>query len=393
MIEARLRRLNPLAPIHRAQRSNVPLDAILGPRLLRPGPDRRAGAGVPEPGPRRGRPRARRATATHDHHHDHDHHDHDHGHDTRQRHDDDIKGVSLRLDRPLDGDKVTGWLNELLQAQGPDILRAKGILDVKGEDRRLVFQAVHMILEGDLQRAMARRRGPLQPHGVHRPQPGRGQAARRLRGDGGLNGLQLRRLRHRRPVRQTPPGHLRARRRHGALRGRDRGRGPSRRRGAVRLRPSLGRGHPHRRRRRPGGLDPGFGRRTGRRDQGPLDRLHRRQRRERPDRLRRGQGAARQGRQGPQVRARLPARALAGRPDLRAQGPAHRRGHLRRGRPVVRPHRRAEAPGADLGRQPRGRGLVARRPLHRLLHAGGPAARLAPGRTPRTCRWAAIRPR
>ena len=34
-----------------------------------------------------------------------------------------------------------------------DILRAKGILDVKGEDKRLVFQAVHMILEGDFQRA------------------------------------------------------------------------------------------------------------------------------------------------------------------------------------------------------------------------------------------------
>jgi len=41
----------------------------------------------------------------------------------------------------------------VLQAQGPDILRAKGILDVAGEDRRLVFQAVHMILEGDFQRA------------------------------------------------------------------------------------------------------------------------------------------------------------------------------------------------------------------------------------------------
>ncbi len=48
---------------------------------------------------------------------------------------------------------MTRWLNDLLAAQGPDILRAKGILDVAGEDKRLVFQAVHMILEGDLQRA------------------------------------------------------------------------------------------------------------------------------------------------------------------------------------------------------------------------------------------------
>ena len=59
--------------------------------------------------------------------------------------------MSLRLDQPLDANKVTRWLNDLLAAQGPDILRAKGILDVKGEDRRLVFQAVHMILEGDMQ--------------------------------------------------------------------------------------------------------------------------------------------------------------------------------------------------------------------------------------------------
>ena len=63
--------------------------------------------------------------------------------------------MSLRLDRPVDGNKISVWLNDLLQAQGADILRAKGIVDVKGEPRRLVFQAVHMILEGDLQRPWA----------------------------------------------------------------------------------------------------------------------------------------------------------------------------------------------------------------------------------------------
>jgi G3E family GTPase len=60
--------------------------------------------------------------------------------------------VSLSLEQPLDGRKLTEWLNKLLAERGPDILRAKGILDVKGEDKRLVFQAVHMILEGELQR-------------------------------------------------------------------------------------------------------------------------------------------------------------------------------------------------------------------------------------------------
>ena len=67
-------------------------------------------------------------------------------------HDEDIKGVSLTAERPIDGQKITQWLNQLLAEQGPDILRAKGIIDVAGEERRLVFQAVHMILEGDLQR-------------------------------------------------------------------------------------------------------------------------------------------------------------------------------------------------------------------------------------------------
>ncbi|MCI3180722.1 cobalamin biosynthesis protein CobW [Caulobacter sp. CCUG 60055] len=149
LIEARIRRLNPLAPIHRAQRSNVALDAILGrggfdldrildlePEFLNPAHG--------EPG------------HVHDEHCDHDH-GHDHGHHHHHNHaadihDEAIKGVSLRLDRPVDGQKVSSWLNDLLAKQGPDILRAKGIVDVKGEDRRLVFQAVHMILEGDLQR-------------------------------------------------------------------------------------------------------------------------------------------------------------------------------------------------------------------------------------------------
>ena len=48
--------------------------------------------------------------------------------------------------------KVSRWLTGLVAEQGRDILRSKGIIDVEGEDRRFVFQAVHMLLEGDLQR-------------------------------------------------------------------------------------------------------------------------------------------------------------------------------------------------------------------------------------------------
>ncbi|RYG12667.1 MAG: GTP-binding protein, partial [Caulobacteraceae bacterium] len=160
MIEARIRRLNPLAPIHRAQRSNVPLNLILGrgafdlERITSLEPDfLNPGHGEP------GHVHDDHCDHDHDHghHHEHDHghhhhgHDHDHG-EKSDIHDDDIKGVSLRTDRPIDGNKITQWLDLLLANQGPDILRAKGIIDVKGESKRLVFQAVHMILEGELQR-------------------------------------------------------------------------------------------------------------------------------------------------------------------------------------------------------------------------------------------------
>ena len=147
-VEARLRRLNPLAPIHRAVRSDVPLEAVLGrggfdldrivdlePEFLNPAHG--------EPG------------HVHDDHcdSDHDHpHEHDHGARGHAHEDQDIRGVALSLETPVDGNRLTAWLNRLLAEQGRDILRAKGIVDVKGEDRRLVFQAVHMILEGDLQR-------------------------------------------------------------------------------------------------------------------------------------------------------------------------------------------------------------------------------------------------
>lgn len=152
-VEAAIRRLNPLAPIHRAQKSNVPLDAILGrggfdlDRITQLEPDFLNPAHG-EPG------HVHDEHCGHDHDHGHDHHDH-HGHD-HAAHDHvaeaGIRGVALTLDRPLDGRKVTAWLNKTLETKGVDILRAKGILDVKGEDRRLVFQAVHMILDGDLQR-------------------------------------------------------------------------------------------------------------------------------------------------------------------------------------------------------------------------------------------------
>jgi G3E family GTPase len=143
-VEARLRRINPLAPIHKAERSKVDLDKV----LARGGFDlNRIVALEPEfLNPKHGE-----SGHVHDDHCDHDHHEHEHDDHDHVR-DAGIMSVSLRLDRPIDRRKVARWLTRLTKEQGPDILRAKGIIDVKDNPRRLVFQAVHMILEGDLQR-------------------------------------------------------------------------------------------------------------------------------------------------------------------------------------------------------------------------------------------------
>jgi G3E family GTPase len=137
-VEARLHAINAMAPIHRAHRADVDVNAVLGrggfdlnrivdlePHFLNP-PHGEEG-------------------------HVHgDDCDHDTGED--HRHDDEVKSISLTVNRPMDRRKVARWLTALCRNKGQDILRAKGIIDVKDNNRRLVFQAVHMILEGDLQR-------------------------------------------------------------------------------------------------------------------------------------------------------------------------------------------------------------------------------------------------
>ncbi|HRH19616.1 MAG TPA: GTP-binding protein [Brevundimonas sp.] len=146
VVEARLRGLNPLAPIRRTERARIALDQILGQ-------NRFDLDHIADIRPEFVNPAHGEDGHVHDEHCDHDHHHHDHDHGPRgHAHQDDIRGISLSLERPIDGQAFTRWLDKLLAEQGPDILRAKGIIDVAGEDRRLVFQAVHMILEGDLQR-------------------------------------------------------------------------------------------------------------------------------------------------------------------------------------------------------------------------------------------------
>jgi G3E family GTPase len=63
-------------------------------------------------------------------------------------HDDEISSMGIDEPRALDARKVNDWLSHVLQAHGEDILRMKGVLNIKGDERRYIFHGVHMMFDG-----------------------------------------------------------------------------------------------------------------------------------------------------------------------------------------------------------------------------------------------------
>ncbi len=150
-VEAAVRAINPAARVHRTQRSGVPLAEVLD----------------------RGAFDLKRALDNdphfldaHDHDHDHEcgpdcdhdhhHHHHDHGHHHHEHvspiHDLTVKSISLRGGE-MDPKRFFPWLDKVTQMDGPNILRLKGIVAFVDDPERYVVQGVHMIVEGDHQRA------------------------------------------------------------------------------------------------------------------------------------------------------------------------------------------------------------------------------------------------
>ncbi|MGC8469856.1 MAG: CobW family GTP-binding protein, partial [Acetobacteraceae bacterium] len=115
-VTARIRAINAFAPILPSERSQVPLERILGlgafelSRVLAEHP----------------------AFLTDDTH----------------EHNEDVASMSFAVEGEIDPRKFEAWMSQLLAEQGPDLLRTKGILAHPGEDRRFAFQAVHMIADG-----------------------------------------------------------------------------------------------------------------------------------------------------------------------------------------------------------------------------------------------------
>lgn len=100
--------------------------------------------------------------------HDHDHvhgahcdhpshqHDHDHGHGHEghaghhHHHDDDVKSFVFRSEKAFDPAKLEDFLGAIVNIYGPRMLRYKGVLNMRGTERKVIFQGVHQLMGSDL---------------------------------------------------------------------------------------------------------------------------------------------------------------------------------------------------------------------------------------------------
>jgi len=182
-LEARLRSINSMASVQRAQRGVVDIDYVLGvggfdlERMVDSGA---FSLEADEPEAAHSHSHSHGAEAecgecgestadghTHAHGHDHGHshaaaaeaacgecgesvadgHSHGHSHGA-QRHNDAVTSVSLVLPGELDLDAVNDWLGDLLANRWQDMYRLKGVLAIRGYDERYVIQGVHALFEG-----------------------------------------------------------------------------------------------------------------------------------------------------------------------------------------------------------------------------------------------------
>ena len=88
--------------------------------------------------------------------HGHDHHGHDHApgehcdHPHHHHHDDDVKSFVFRSHKAFNPAKLEDFLGSIVQIYGPRMLRYKGVLNMKGTERKVIFQGVHQLMGSDL---------------------------------------------------------------------------------------------------------------------------------------------------------------------------------------------------------------------------------------------------
>lgn len=116
-IKARIRKINASVQIHPISRGDIAMSDILD----------------------RGGFDLKRALATMPDFLENNEHSHEEG----------VTSMSFSVNEPLDEARFQAWIGAILQEQGPDILRSKGILNFEGQKDRFAFQAVHMMADGD----------------------------------------------------------------------------------------------------------------------------------------------------------------------------------------------------------------------------------------------------
>jgi G3E family GTPase len=147
-LKARLRRINPRAPISTSDFGRAPISEVLDLRgfnlndKLEIDPAFLAAEEEHdhEHGPGCGHDHAHGAACEHDTHHDH-HHAH---------HSDDIAAFVFKSERPFDAMRLDEFLGGLVNVFGPRMLRYKGVLYMEGAERKVVFQGVHQMMGSDL---------------------------------------------------------------------------------------------------------------------------------------------------------------------------------------------------------------------------------------------------
>jgi G3E family GTPase len=135
-VEGRIRKMNPLATLHRTRNSQIDAARIFNLKAR----DLTGAFALPESATR----------LEHDPDHDGHLHDHDHEHGEGphpHHHDESVISFYLRDDRPLDLKKVEAWLTEIIRDLGPNVYRSKGILQIQGQAKRVIFQGVQMMFD------------------------------------------------------------------------------------------------------------------------------------------------------------------------------------------------------------------------------------------------------
>ncbi|MGJ3703240.1 MULTISPECIES: CobW family GTP-binding protein [Variovorax] len=139
----RLKHMNPRAPQQKAHFGDVPLKDIFDLR----GFNLNAKLDID--------PDFLKEEEAHDHDHAHgencDHPSHKHeGHGHHHHTDDDVKSFVYKADRPFDPAKLEDFLGAIVNIYGPRMLRYKGVLNMKGTERKVIFQGVHQLMGSDL---------------------------------------------------------------------------------------------------------------------------------------------------------------------------------------------------------------------------------------------------